>query len=393
MAGSPACTFAGRPWPAIFGLVPEVEGVLKQINTALREGKMSADLFPTTEMVAEVLSTDTGPRADLVKRELYTVDTLQLVKYIAQLYLHCKYMGKLQYPEDTLQAVRFATTALYTEYGMLKGVRGETPEIERQQLRSLQYLWGHIGGFIMLTHFPVGWDPENALQRKMAGFDVLVKTAPEPPRPSLWPSGQVQMQGVPWGQQSAPQHNMSADWAHRGIAVIPDHTPLPGLELYTGSIVVNGEVGIDPRGKRPNAPSAAPVEVLHEEPEVGIDPRGKRPPSSAPVEKETVQKRRVAKVAHAPEVVHEPGFSMAHWNVVPVDAVVPVAVETVGGEVLDHDEIDFSDLQIMDIPLEPPEPEEQPLPLAVGKAVDKLLSDRIGANLPKLAGLTQQMPK
>jgi hypothetical protein len=84
---------------------------------------------------------------------------------------------------------------------------------------------------------------------------------------------------------------------------------------------------------------------------------------------------------------------MAHWNVVPVDAVVPVVVETVGGEVPDHDEIDFSDLQIMDIPLEPPEPEEQPLPLAVGKAVDKLLSDRIGANLPKLAGLTQQMPK
>lgn len=412
VAGSPAFTYANRPWPKVFGILPEVEAVLVQINTAIREGKLRADMFPADEQVAQGIQAETGPRADLLKREMFTTDTVQLVKYIAQIYLHCKYMGKLEYPQTPMQAVQFAVTALYTEYGMLKGVRGESPTVEQQQLRSLQYLWGHIGGFIMLTHFPVGWDSNNAIQRKASGFDVLVKTAPEPPRPSLWMAAQQghqapQMQGVPWAQQTATAPSIGADWAHRGMVTTPDHSPTPGLELYTNSsIVVNGEVGIDPRGRRlarNTAPAQVPVQEV--EMEVGIDPRGKRPPKEEAQTAVTVRPK--AKVVPAPVEVHDQGFSTAHWNVVPTLPKVDVEPE----------EIDFSNLQLVDEVDEPsivptvdvPEVTviEAPAKLhsasselniertlsAIEKALVMLEGSRAAAKLPKLMGFTKPMPR
>lgn len=395
VAGSPAFNYAGQAWPTVFSLLPEVEATLKHINTGIREGRLDSNMFPSTEMVTAMLQAETGARAELFKREMFTVDTVNLCKYIAQVYMHCKYMGKLQYPETPSQAAQFAIIAMYTEYGLLKGVRGDTPEVERQQLRSLQYLWGHIGGFIMLTHFPAGWDSDNALQRKAAGFDVLARSFPEPPRPSLWPAQGMpmpQMQGGYWGQQAMPQYNTSAAWAMGAMPAMLNHGPTPGLELYTtSSVMVNGEVGIDPRGDRVRSPLVSTPEPVPQE--VGVDPRGKRPPQYTKAPMPPVEEVRQA--PHVP--VQGQVFSSAHWSTPAVNEPtldqLQEVVHTVEPKV-EHEEISLLDVV-----------DEEPVNVlpevstdtgssnsAVMATVDKLVSSRTMTNVPKKMGFTKPMP-
>jgi hypothetical protein len=158
--------------PRIFGGHPNLEAALRLVRTQLSNGS-GQGLFPTVNMVRQAAydlmagSAANEPVPRFVNEVLFTTVGMEdIVTYIAQIYMYVRYIKKTEHPATPERALDYALTAMAAEYSVVKGIMPSDPAARQANMRSLQYMWGNIGGFVMLNVFPMDWDMQDAEERK-----------------------------------------------------------------------------------------------------------------------------------------------------------------------------------------------------------------------------------
>lgn len=170
--GGQAYAFGLNNSPRIFGGHPNLETALRLIRTQVASGA-GRGLFPTVDMVRQVaydlvaVSPANEPISRFVNEALFTTVGMEdIVTYIAQIYLYVRYINRTEHPATPQRALDYALTAMAAEYSVVKGIVPSDPSARQTNMRSLQYMWGNIGGFVMLNTFPMDWDMQDAEERK-----------------------------------------------------------------------------------------------------------------------------------------------------------------------------------------------------------------------------------
>lgn len=262
--GGPAVMFGLNGAPRIFGSHPNVEAALKLIQQQIRQGQANG-IFPTVETVraaaAELLplSHANEPVTRFVNEALYVVPgLLEVAMYISQIYMYVKYIRKIDHPVSPQKAAVYAVSALATEYSIIKGIHPSDQSARLANMRSLQYMWGHLGGFITINTFPMEWDPKDAEERKQNFGGVLIAPAQAAaPLMSTYAAAPQQAMGY-----SAPYGAVGEQRSQN------DMIGLPGLDAYSNRAAApqTGYTSSTPVFATPATPAAPTPVVVNAEP-------------------------------------------------------------------------------------------------------------------------------